>query len=147
MPFPPTPPHLRRQANPLSHDRLLNLCYAYRRLKEHVEGLQQHLDTLAADFRQVYRGRPSTELEEFLTKLALVDAGINMALHADIRLVDLEMIRWEQRSAKLHSESKRQARLRREQDGGDGSDTSADHTARLRKAAIGYNADWPRTPH
>jgi hypothetical protein len=49
-----------------------------------------------------------------ITSLAQIDGGINAELHDDILTVELETIHWQDRSAKLRSEAKRQARIRLE---------------------------------
>lgn len=114
-----TPPHLRRKhfVGPLSHERVLRICYAYRRLKEHVEHLQRDLDDIIDEFQKTQYGRPSAHLEAFITKLSLLDPGITMALATDIHEVDLETMQWEIKSSRLKSEAKRQRRIRHERNG------------------------------
>ena len=117
MPFQSTtPPHLRQRrfVEPLSHERLLNICYAYRRLKEHVEHLQADINEALEEFQHSQHGRASGPLEVLITKLSQLDAGVSMALMQDIHQVDLETMHWEMKSSKLRSEAQRQRRLRAE---------------------------------
>jgi len=113
MPFPQTPANLRkRQAEPLSHQRLLNICYAYKRLREHVTTIQRQINEALDGFQHSTGSRNA--LTEMIASLASIDGGIGIALHEDILNVELELVRWETKASKLRSEARRQQQRRAE---------------------------------
>lgn len=75
----PLPAHRSGPRNPLSHERILRVCYAYRTLWEHYTAL---------------------------------GGEITSALYATTLEIEKEIISWEQRSAKLRYEARRQAQYR-----------------------------------
>ena len=108
-----TPINLRRRVRePLSHERLLRVCFAYQRLRDHVRNIQNQIDEAIEEFQTSTRSQES--ITRMITSLAQIDGGINAELHDDILTVELETIHWQDRSAKLRSEAKRQARMRLE---------------------------------
>jgi len=116
MPF-ETPTNLRpgalrtpRHRKALSHERLLEVCYAYKRLRERVLEIQTSINLALEEFQHSTHSQES--LARMMTTLASIDGGIGIALHNDFIKVELETLNWEQRSSKLQSEARRQARVR-----------------------------------
>ena len=113
--FPHTPRDFRhRIREPFSHERILNLCYAYKRLYGRVKELQGDINNILSQFEHSNHGKPSQPLTAMIAALSSLEAQVHVDLVDDVMQVELETIRWEQRSSKLKSEAKRQARLRAE---------------------------------
>lgn len=109
----PTSPYLPApRKNAFSHERILELCRAYKRLREHVRTVQAQIDDAIDTFQHSTHSQQS--LSQMITTLATIDGNIGAALQNDILTIELELVNWETRSAKLRSESRRQARRRAE---------------------------------
>lgn len=110
-----TPTNLRRSGMPresFSHEKLLEICRYYKNLLYLVKQVQNEIDEVIDKFQHTQYGRPSEPLKELLSGLALIDAGVKGPILEEIVQVELAMIKWEGKSAKLRSEAKRQARYR-----------------------------------
>ena len=102
-----------RTPTSLNHHTLLELCYAYRRLYSRTKELQTQIDTAIATYQSA-PGRPpsSPTLATLLDTLSTLDAGLRLELIDDFYRIELETQKWENKSAKLRHEAKRQQRLR-----------------------------------
>ena len=113
MPF--TPTTLRksgRPRQPFSHEQILQVCYFYKNLLSRSRGIQTQIDNAIATFQHHSNGRPTESLIIFLKELSNIDADLRGPLLDEIMQVELAIIKWEGKSAKLKSEARRQARLR-----------------------------------
>jgi len=96
----------------LNHEQLLELCYLYKNLLKHLRGVQGQIDAVIDEFQHTQYGRPSEPLTKLLTNLANIDAGIKANLVDDIMRVEVLTNKWEDKSARLRAEAKRQRRIR-----------------------------------
>jgi len=99
-----------------SHERILEVCHAYKRLREHTRKVQSRIDDAIDTFQGSSGSREA--LTQMLTTLATIDGNIGAALQDDALTIELELVNWQTRSSKLRSEAKRQARRRAERAGG-----------------------------
>lgn len=110
-----TPTNLRRSGLPresFSHEKLLEICRYYKNLLHMLKQVQGEIDAVVDEFQHSQYGRPSEPLKKLLYGLSNIDAGVKGPLLEEIMQVELAMIKWEGKSAKLRSEAKRQARYR-----------------------------------